>query len=98
MRVGRLTMDPIAREVRWDGRLVPVTNKEWDLLLTLASEPHRVFSKPKLQRELWGGLVGSSSRTLDSHAHRLRQKLITAGASGLMHSVRGVGFRLGDVR
>jgi DNA-binding response OmpR family regulator len=76
---------------------VALTRLEYDLLRALASQPGRTFSRAELTREVWGynpAAVGPS-RTIDSTAHRLRRKLQDAGAEQLMHSVRGVGWRVG---
>jgi DNA-binding response OmpR family regulator len=95
LRVGALEIDPLARVVTFGGRRVPVSQKEFGLLRTLASEPTRVFTKEELLRTIWGYQVSGSTRTLDSHACRLRQKLAREGAR-LVVNVWGVGYRLVD--
>lgn len=98
LRVGALEVDPAARTVTLDGRRVLVSQKEFALLRTLASDPTRVFTKDELLRTLWGyrtSSSGGSTRTLDSHACRLRQKLGRDGDRYLVN-VWGVGYRLVD--
>ncbi|HEX5822338.1 MAG TPA: helix-turn-helix domain-containing protein [Solirubrobacterales bacterium] len=57
-----------------------LANKEFALLRALASEPRRVFSKDELLRDVWGFRSKGRTRTLDSHASRLRRKLDPEGA------------------
>ena len=74
LHVGELRVDPVAREVTVDGRKVELSAKEFALLRTLAAEPTRVFTKEELLRDVWGFKLMGSTRTLDSHASRLRRK------------------------
>ncbi len=93
IRVGDLAIDPSRREVRVDGDLVPLANKEYELLLALASEPRRVFTKSELLRDVWDFKTMGRTRTLDSHASRLRRKLDPEGGRFVVN-VWGVGYRL----
>jgi DNA-binding response OmpR family regulator len=95
LRVGALEVDPAAREVRLHGEIVPVSQKEFALVRALASEPTRVFSKDELMRTIWGYRHLGQTRTLDSHACRLRKKLAAAGDRFVVN-VWGVGYRLCD--
>ena len=79
VRVGALEVDPPARDVRLHGERVELSQKEFALLRTLASDPTRVFTKEELLRNVWGFRSMGSTRTLDSHACRLRHKLAAAG-------------------
>lgn len=95
LRVGSLTVDCDARVAAVDGTPVPLSRLDFDLLQTLASQPRRAHTRAELVKEVWGYEPDSSaSRTLDSHTARLRQRLRAAGAEPLIHTVRGVGFRL----
>jgi len=96
VRVGCLTVDRDARTAQVDGQAVRLTRLEFDLLATLANEPRRTFTRAELTREVWAydAAVAGPSRTVDTHAHRLRQKLEQAGAPELVQTVRGVGWRL----
>jgi DNA-binding response OmpR family regulator len=95
LRVGELVLDPATREVRVAGRQVELANKEFALLRALAAEPTRVFSKEELLRDVWGFRAMGRTRTLDSHASRLRRKLDPEGARFVVN-VWGVGYRLVD--
>jgi len=96
VRVGCLTVDRDARTAQVDGQAVRLTRLEFDLLATLANEPRRTFTRAELTREVWAydAAAAGPSRTVDTHAHRLRQKLEHAGAPEMVQTVRGVGWRL----
>ncbi|MEX0992674.1 MAG: response regulator transcription factor [Solirubrobacterales bacterium] len=95
LRVGGLEIDPITREARLDGRRLELSAKEFELLRALAVEPTRVFTKEELLRGVWGFELMGSTRTLDSHASRLRRKLRPSGRRWVVN-VWGVGYRLTD--
>jgi DNA-binding response OmpR family regulator len=96
VRIGALRIDLAAREVWIDDARVELTAKEYDLLRCLASEPTRVFTRQELLRGVWGYPSASRSRTVDSHAARLRQKLHRPGEQRLVINVWSVGWRLTD--
>ena len=79
-----------------DGRKVELSAKEFALLRTLAAEPTRVFTKEELLRDVWGFKLMGSTRTLDSHASRLRRKLAASAGRRWIVNVWGVGYRLTD--
>ena len=95
MRVGSLEVDPPSREVTVRGDRVDLSQKEFALLRALAAEPVRVFTKEELLRSVWGFRSLGATRTLDSHACRLRQKLGLHGDRYVIN-VWGVGYRLVD--
>ena len=95
LRVGELEVDPPAREARLRGQRVELSQKEFALLRALASDPTRVFTKEELLRTVWGFRSMGSTRTLDSHACRLRHKLARDGDRFVVN-VWGVGYRLVD--
>jgi DNA-binding response OmpR family regulator len=96
LRVGPLELDPLTHEVRIEGDLVPLSKKEFALLRALASEPARVFTREELLRDVWCFQAPVATRTLDSHASRLRQKLCGDRRLRLVVNVWGVGYRLID--
>ena len=93
VRVGELTIDPATRAVRLDGVAISLSAKEFGLLYALASDPARVHSKGELLRDVWGYRASGATRTVDTHACRLRRKL-SAGGRDFVVNVRGVGYRL----
>ena len=94
-RDGELEVDPPSRHVTLRGTRVELSQKEFALLRTLAAEPTRVFTKEELLRTVWGFRSMGSTRTLDSHACRLRRKL-AANGDRFVVNVWGVGYRLID--
>lgn len=96
LRVGPLTIDPLARQAWVGERELSLSQKEFALLRLLASEPTHVFTRERLLQEIWGyQLAEPRTRTVDSHAFRLRRKLNEAGVA-LVVNVWGVGYRLYD--
>jgi DNA-binding response OmpR family regulator len=95
LRIGPLELDPLARQVWIHGEPVALSKKEYALLRALAAEPTRVFTREELLRGVWGFRTLGTTRTLDSHACRLRNKLRASGAK-LVVNVWGVGYRLVD--
>lgn len=89
-----LTIDLASREVRLRGIRLELTRMEYELLVCLVADPHRVVSKQELLSRIWGYGSGCATRTLDSHASRLRRKLATLDARPWVVNVRGVGYRL----
>jgi len=95
LQVGDLAVDPAAREARLRGARIDLSAKEFALLCALASAPTHVFTKEQLLREVWGFRSLGTTRTLDSHACRLRQKLSRSGDRFVVN-VWGIGYRLVD--
>jgi DNA-binding response OmpR family regulator len=94
-RVGELMLDPLRRKVLIGEREVRLAKKEFALLRVLVSDPTRVFSKEELLNEVWGFLGNAQTRTLDSHASRLRRKLDPAHSRYIVNCW-GIGYRLID--
>jgi DNA-binding response OmpR family regulator len=93
VRVGEVFIDPSTREVRVGDRRVTLANKEFALLRALAAEPYRVFTQEELLRDVWGFRAMGRTRTLDSHASRLRRKLDPEHARYVVNCW-GVGYRM----
>jgi DNA-binding response OmpR family regulator len=95
LRVGEIFVDTARREVRVGDRQVKLANKEFSLLRALAAEPTRVFTKDELLRDVWGFRSMGRTRTLDSHASRLRRKLDPERGRYVVNCW-GIGYRLID--
>jgi DNA-binding response OmpR family regulator len=95
LEAGALRIDRATRRVTVGETRVDLAAKEYELLVKLASDPYRVFTKDELLRDVWGFRFAARTRTLDSHASRLRRKLTTADPQGgYVMNVWGVGYRL----
>jgi DNA-binding response OmpR family regulator len=93
LRVGPLTIDPDAHTASLHHKPLHLRQMEYNLLVHLASDPRRVFHKQELLRAVWQYPVVCSTRTLDSHASRLRSALAAGGERWVINQ-RGVGYRL----
>ncbi len=89
---GDLTIDPASREARIISRTLDLRTQEFDLLLTLAEQPGRVFSREQLLQLAWGFDFYGQTRTVDVHIAHLRKKL--EGGSVKIETVTGVGYKL----
>jgi DNA-binding response OmpR family regulator len=94
-RVGEIVVDPAQRKVWVGEREVSLSNKEFGLLRMLAGEPSRVFTKRELLESVWGYRTPARTRTLDSHASRLRRKLDPEQGRYVVNCW-GYGYRLID--
>ena len=92
--LGELVVDRAARRVLAYGADVVLSTKEYALLLKLAAEPDRVFTREHLLRDVWGYRSYVPTRTLESHASRVRCKLAAAGLPGWVVNSWGVGYKL----
>ncbi|GAA3197405.1 MULTISPECIES: response regulator transcription factor [Streptomyces] len=93
VRVGDVEVDLGARRVRVAGAEVELTAKEFDVLAVLAGRAGTAVSREQLLDEVWGDAHHAVSRSLDVHLTQLRAKL---RRPGLLTTIRGFGYRLGD--
>ena len=92
---GPIDVDLRARVVTVRGRAVGLSQKEYELLVRLAAEPDRVFTRDELLRDVWGYPGTARTRTLDVYASRLRRKLRDVDDSCVfVDNHWGVGYRL----
>jgi DNA-binding response OmpR family regulator len=95
LRSGSLRVNVRARQV-WMGETeIELPGREYELLRVLATDPDRVFTRTELLQTVWGLGDWARTRTLDSHASRLRRKLNDHGGDWI-RNVWGVGYRLTD--
>ncbi len=92
LTIGNLMIQPEKRAIQVAGNEVDLRMKEFDLLLTLASNPGMVFTREKLLDVVWGYDFAGETRTVDVHIAHLRHKL--KGMSATIDTVWGVGYRL----
>ncbi len=95
LEAGPLLVDEGARVARLHGVALALSAKEFALLAALAAEPERLFTKSELLHEVWAWPASMPTRTLDSHASRLRCKLRRLDpATPYIDNEWGVGYRL----
>jgi two-component system phosphate regulon response regulator PhoB len=91
---GPLRLDPERHRCWVGGSEVPLTAKEFDLLHRLMLRPGRVMTRDQLLDDVWGSDITVTTRTIDTHLKRLREKLGAVGS--LVETVRGVGYRFSE--
>lgn len=96
LRIDDLVIDPTRREASVSGEILDLTRTEFDLLVSMARDPGVVLSREELSRVVPHRQM--SARSLETHLSRLRMKILAAHGPRLVQPVRGVGYRLGEVR
>lgn len=96
VRLGRhIEIRKDEREVLRDGERAGLTNKEYDLLLFLATNPHKVFTRSELLDKVWGFEFAGDTRTVDIHVQRIRKKLDQGDSEmSIIETVFGVGYKM----
>jgi two-component system phosphate regulon response regulator PhoB len=89
--LGELTVDPVRHEVTFGGAVIPLTLLEFRLLYYLMERRGNVANRDALLDQVWGYDPALTTRTVDTHVKRLRQKLGKAGEP--LETVRGIGYR-----
>ena len=98
LRVGSLELDPLRHEARVDGEPKRLTPSEFKLLLLLAEQPERVFSRREIMQHLWDSDYVGDQRACDIHISNLRQKLERDPSQPQrIVTIRGVGYKLAAV-
>jgi two-component system response regulator MtrA len=99
LKIGDIVIDQMEHTISRNEKQIPLTRLEFDLLVALAKEPGRVFTREALLSEVWGYQHAADTRLVNVHVQRLRSK-IEADAENpeLVQTVRGVGYKAGPVR
>jgi two-component system phosphate regulon response regulator PhoB len=95
VRFGRLKIDKAAHRVWVDDKEIELTSLELKLLVMLHERKNRVQSRESLLEEVWGLAADITTRTVDTHVKRLREKL--GPAADYIETVRGAGYRFAEV-
>lgn len=94
MILGKLTIDPVRREVVMDGQDVLLTALEFDLLHFLASHPGRVWRRAELIQKVWDYDYVGDQRVVDVHIGQIRKKIeLDSTQPAMIQTVRGVGYK-----
>jgi two-component system response regulator MtrA len=96
LTIGDVVIDQVAHTIIKNSKTIPLTRLEFDLLLALAREPGRVFTREALLDEVWGYQNATDTRLVNVHVQRLRAK-IEADVNNplIIQTVRGVGYKAG---
>ncbi len=96
LRIGNIEIDQIAHSIIRAGQSIPLTRLEFDLLVALAKEPGRVFTREALLSEVWGYQHATDTRLVNVHIQRLRSKVeYDPENPELIVTVRGIGYKAG---
>jgi two-component system response regulator MtrA len=96
LTIGDLAIDIVEHTVSRGGKEIPLTRLEFDLLVALAKEPGRVFTREALLGEVWGYRHSTDTRLVNVHIQRLRAKIEhDAENPTIILTVRGVGYKAG---
>lgn len=97
LKISDLSIDFNAHEVNRAGKVITLTRLEFDLLVALAREPGRVFSRDALLGEVWGYRHSTDTRLVNVHVQRLRAKIEQDPEHPeIVLTVRGVGYKAGN--
>lgn len=91
-----LVIRPERYEALLSGKRLDLTPKEFEILVLLASNPGRVFTRDILLERIWGISEVKETRTVDVHIRYLRQKIERTATPGFIETVRGVGYRFNE--
>ncbi len=96
IKIGNIKIDQIEHSIIRDGEVIALTRLEFDLLVALAKEPGRVFSREALLSEVWGYRPATDTRLVNVHIQRLRAKVeVDSENPSIILTVRGVGYKAG---
>lgn len=92
LQLGEITINRLSREVSANDKQIVLTNKEYELLYFLATNPKIVFTREQLLLKVWGYEQYGDPRTVDTHIKKLREKL--GDYSNYISTMWGVGYKL----
>jgi heavy metal response regulator len=95
LQVADLTLDTLSREVRRGDRVITLTTKEYSLLEFLMRHPNQTLTRATIAEHVWNYDFDNLTNVIDVHIFALRRKLDDGHEPRLLHTVRGVGYRLG---
>ena len=93
---GDLSLDPAVHEVRWKGRPVALSPREFALLDFFMRRPGDVLRRSEVLDHVWDYAYDGTSNVVDVYVRYLRRRLDTVGAHDVIETVRGIGYRLSD--
>lgn len=90
---GDVSMDTANYEISVKGERVQLRPKEYQLLAFLAANPEKLFSRPRLAQDVWGDRFVSSSRTIDVHIRRIRNKVERRSDYSFIRTIHALGYK-----
>ncbi len=96
LTVADLTLNPATREVRRGGRLIPLSSREFSMLEYMLHNQGAVLTREQMEAHIWNASYHGASNVVDVYIRYLRRKIDDGHEKKLIHTVRGVGYRLGE--
>ena len=97
LHIADLSLDTRSHEVYRNGQPIPLTTKEYRLLELLMRHPNQTITRDAIAEHIWNYEFDNVSNLIDVHIHALRRKVDDPYPTKLLHTVRGVGYRLGTI-
>lgn len=98
LQVGNLGMDCVNREVVVDGAPIPVPPRELRIMELIMRKPGRIVTRRLLESDLYGACTEVGPNSIEARVSCLRRRLATAGANVTVQNVRGIGYKLAELR
>ncbi len=95
LQIADLTLDTVSRTVRRANQIITLTTKEYSLLEFLMRHPNQTLTRTAIGEHVWNYDFDNVSNLIDVHIFGLRRKIDDLHEIKLLHTVRGVGYRLG---
>lgn len=96
LTIADLTLDPATKLAQRGGNVIELTAKEYALLETLMRHPHQILSREQIIDHVWNMEFESGSKLIEVYISNLRKKIDANHSPKLIHTVRGLGYRIGD--
>jgi len=90
-----LSINPISREVKRGSKIIPLRKKEFDLLYFMASRQGQVLNPSQILEQVWDYNSFATTNTVGAHISNLRRKVDQISNNKLIHTIHGVGYKLG---
>lgn len=94
VEAGNVKLNRQTHEVDWNGEIIILRLKEFELLFTLASHVGKTFSREQLIEKIWGYDYEGDERTVDVHIKRIRERFPQEMSGFIIRTIRGLGYRL----
>ncbi|MGE3800817.1 MAG: response regulator transcription factor [Candidatus Kapaibacterium sp.] len=96
LRCGKLTLDPERHEVRIETAVIALYPKEYAILEYMMRNSGKIRTQQQIGESVWGSAYEPNSNIVESHISRVRRKLEAEGLTGLIQTIKGVGYKIMD--